>query len=136
MNKSTAKQYDALLQGIMGLPNKAWHISHINQVAKSAGFTTQIALDTAISTFLTDSHIAIVEHSGAPTHNFNIYHLTGKGLKFITFEGGYTTQRRFEAYHRTNIRFTFVRHWVWFYTAVVSLLANIYFILKYLCLYI
>lgn len=136
MNKSTAKQYDALLQGIIALPNKAWHISHISQVAQNAGFAKQTALDTAIGLFLTDGHIAIVEHPGAPSHSFGIYHVTGKGSKFINFEGGYVRQRQYDAYHRTNIRFTILRHWIWFYTACASLLANLYFILKYLCQYI
>jgi hypothetical protein len=110
MDKSTSKRYDALLREIAKMPNGTWHISHISKSAQSVGFTTSIQIETAITLFQEDGFIDFIKHPNAPEHNFGIYNITGKGVKFITFEGGYTEKRIYENYDKVNKRFTVLRH--------------------------
>jgi hypothetical protein len=131
MDKITAKQYDSLLREIAKLSNKAWDISLFSKSAQSVGFSDDMQIETAITLFEEDGFIDFIKHPNAPNHNFGIYNMTGKGLKFITFEGGYTEKRLYENYEKVNKQFTVLRHWVWFYSFLVSLIVNISFIVSF-----
>ena len=131
MDKTTAKLYDSLLRKISKLPNNAWHITNVYKSAQSVGFTSDIQIETAITLFQEDGLIDFIKHPNAPNHNFDIYNVTGKGVKFITFEGGYTDKRLYENYDKVNKRFTVLRHWVWFYSFLISFVANISFIVAF-----
>ncbi|WP_124019482.1 hypothetical protein [Flavobacterium laiguense] len=131
MDKPTAKLYDSLLKEIAKTPNSPWHVSQIFKNAELVGFTTAIQIETAITLFQEDGLIDFIKHPKSPEHNFGIYSITGKGVKFITFEGGYTEKRLYENYDKVNKRFTVVRHWVWFYSFLISFIANISFIVAF-----
>lgn len=131
MDKNTAKLYDALLTELSSLKSSAFGKKDIDHIALKLGFKTYENISTVIIILLEDGLIDFIRHPNAPQHNFDIYTLTGKGTKFIKFEGGYLDKRRYEMFSKTNTKFTWLRHWVWFYTALLSLLLNIYFIYKY-----
>lgn len=118
MNKETAKLYDEYLLEIIQTPNRA--------------FTSEMFPDQFIQTALADGFIEAFKHPNAPEHNFGVYTITPTGVKFIVHEGGYTRKRRYKNYEQTNIRFTWIRHWVWFYTALCSLALNLILIVLYL----
>ena len=131
MNKQTAKQYDNLLREIAKKPRSSWHISHIKSKAVTFSINPE-EVQNAIATFVNDDFLKIIEvHEGVGDH-FQIYSITPRGISFIMHEGGYLKKRRFENYEFTNKRFTWIRHWVWFFGFVLSFLANIYFIVTYL----
>lgn len=130
MNKITAKNADRFLLFIsknIGLN----HAFDASLVSKFLTTETSISKDEIASIFallLKDGFIDFIRHPNAPTHNFGVYNLTLSGHRFIKFDGGYTRQRQFESWQRTNVRFTWIRHWVWFFTSVISVGLNIYFI--------
>jgi hypothetical protein len=132
MNKSTATGYDALLGELCKQPRGSWHISMILRAGAGLGYDATF-VSGAVSTFTRDGFLKIIEPFDEDFNNhFELYGVTNAAVAFILHEGGYRRKRRFEAYGRTNVKFTVLRHWVWFYTAIVSLLVNGYFILKYL----
>ncbi|MGC4130175.1 MAG: hypothetical protein QM564_11605 [Bergeyella sp.] len=90
MDKNTATKYDALLSVLCKSPNSSWHISHIAKEAEKVGFLTSNELQTAISVFMEDDFLDFIRHPNAPEHNFQIYTITNKGIKFISHEGGYS----------------------------------------------
>lgn len=128
MDKLTAKCYDALLKNLAKMPDNGWHISHIVKNAELVGFDNISQIKLAITLFKADGLIDFIKHPNAPEHDFGIYHITGKGVKFITFEGGYTEKRVYDNYDKVNQRFTVLRHWVWFYGFLISFIVNISFI--------
>lgn len=132
MDKVTAILYDKLLREIAKKANNGWHTSHISIQAQELGFHSENQVNSAINLFQEDGLIDFIKHPSVPQHNFGIYGITGKGLKFINYEGGYTEKRRYEKYDKVNKRFTWIRHWVWFYTAVISLICNAFFILNHI----
>lgn len=132
MDKNSAKLYDALLTVICKNPDASLHISRIAKEAQAIGFNNYMEVKNAIATFLEDGFIDFIRHPNIPEHDFGIYTATNKGIKFINHEGGYAKRRRYDNYNKTNIKFTWIRHWVWFYTAIASLILNLYFIARYL----
>ena len=132
MDKTTALRYDVLLTEVCKLPKNSWHISHIYKTSFSLGFTKE-ETDTAVSSFINDGFLVVLEPFEKNYNNhFQLYSVSPKAIAFIHHEGGYTNRRRFKNYEKTNIKFTWIRHWVWFYTAVGSLLLNLVLTVLYL----
>lgn len=131
MNKNLARKADSLLKIISKYKNQAWSISRIEEES----ITLSISIDDAnifISMFMEDDIFEKFKHPSNPEHDYGLYMLSHKGYKFIHVDGGYTEKQKNDSYNKTNVKFTWIRHWVWFYTSIISLLANVYFILKYL----
>lgn len=131
MKRNTAKEYDRLLQKLIYSQSQIVHNSQLVKMATACGFTENLNL--AIGTFLIDGLLEAVEPFEEDTANhFQLYKITHKAVVFTLHEGGYSKKRRREKYEYTNLRFAWLRHWVWFYTAMASLIVNIYFIATYL----
>lgn len=128
MTKKEAAAADLFLRQLAGTYGRVLHKTHIVSYAQSCGIDAGQAMRYAalyISDGMLSNHINDVP-------GLHCYTVTAKGMSFIMYKGGYTELMKYERYGKTNIRFTWLRHWVWFYTAMLSLLVNFYFILKYL----
>lgn len=82
-----------------------------------------------IKLFLADKLIEPIRHPGAPNTDFGVYFLSDAGVRFILFAGGYCKKRRLELYANQNIKFTWIRHWAWFFAFIISFCLNVYFLL-------
>lgn len=131
MDINLAKKADDLLKSLPNNNKQAFSATQIEALAIEKNISIN---DVAflISIFIEDKVFEKVIHPNVPNHDFGFYLMSHKGLSFIHLRGGYTEQQKVENYTKTNVKFTWIRHWLWFYTSIISLLANTYFILKYL----
>lgn len=59
------------------------------------------------------------------------YSYNPKMSKLIYEDGGYKRRRILKKYEEGNIKFAYLRHWIWFVLFVISLLFNMFLIANY-----
>lgn len=109
-------------------PGSVYSINHLREILGGDATLWQNFTQTAFA----DGFIKSFSNLRVPTPDCDVYCITPQGVNFILHQGGYARKRRFQNYADTNIRFTWMRHWIWFYSAILSILGNIYFIATYL----
>lgn len=129
MKKSTAKNLDSLLGIILKSNGEAFRAETLKIASKHLNITDEDLL-TAIATFRTDGFVTPIFHPELPNYDMGVFDISEKGIKFLKIQGGYTKNRRRDYYKESNVRFTFIRHWVWFLFLILSLLLNAYLLLK------
>jgi len=128
MTKKEAEKADTFLKTLVPSFNRVMYKSHLEDKAKSCGLDNEECSFFA-ALFISDGYL---EHNLNDVPGSHLYKLTDQGFSFVKYKGGYLDQIRNESYDKANTKFTFIRHWVWFWTALVSLILNAYLILKYL----
>lgn len=122
MNKQEAKLADIILNHFAN--NQSANIS-VRELNHLFAITPENA-QRFINLFLSDVYIEPLRHPGIPEHDFGVYFITNKGVKFIAFDEGYRKKRRYDRYKHQNIQFTWIRHWAWFFAFVLSFFLNLY----------
>lgn len=128
MDKKCARNYDMLLRQLAARPHVAFNIEMLWPTAQGCGMARNELL-AAVATFKADELLKNIRHPNVPDVDFGIFHISNKGIKFITTQGGYTKLRRYERYEADNARFTWIRHWAWFFAFVISFFLNLYLLI-------
>lgn len=127
MKKTTATYYDQVLSILHIYPNMGFNKIILMDMLKKHTIKVE-NIDELLAIFKADK--LIKEYNTVDGYGY--FNISDYGVKFIKVEGGYTKNRRFTNYAHTNIKFTWMRHWVWFITTLISFICNLYFIYTYL----
>lgn len=129
MEKQTAIKYDALLRVFADGKGQDYKPDNLKSMVTKVAFSDN-EINTAIAVLRNDKLIKPTYHLEAPGFEMGRFSITEKGIKFLEIQGGYTKNRWSDFYKKNNVRFTFIRHWVWFIFLILSLLFNVYLLLK------
>ncbi len=131
MRKVTTLTLDSLLREIDKRRNGVWYSKSFIELAQKLEIPNE-NMEAYISILIDDGYLERLVHPSAPDTDFGVYTISKKGIRFINLDGGYTKNRRKEYYENQNLKFTFFRHWIWFIGFLVSLAANVFFLIRIL----
>lgn len=119
MDKKTARLYDAFLERIFQ-NGKYLNSKIIYKTGHEMGITTS-QITKAINTFEGDELIIGEAHP----EGFTVFTVHPKAHNFLNQHNGYTRKRVIDMFLFDTIRFIWIRHWLWFFVAIISVLFNI-----------